>query len=87
MAKRKAILALIDGAVYVDPADAKPETFEKIEKQFGKEVKVIIAPIQMWMPESGVRALIKEIKKDLGISKENESKRNKTRRAKKIPLF
>lgn len=70
MANRKAIVALINGSIYIDPSDASKEVFEKIQSQFDKTIKVVVAPINEWMPQIGTKALMNEAMKDLGITNE-----------------
>ena len=64
--ERKAIVAMINGALYIDPSDATKETLEKLQAQFDTTVKVVVAPIQSWMPESGAKALMNEAMKSFG---------------------
>ena len=65
--KRKAIMAIINGSLYIDPADASRENInelkEKAFKSIGKIIPVIVSPITQWMPKSGTAALIKEVMK------------------------
>ena len=64
MVARKAIVALINGCIHIDPVDVPSVDMEKIQaeaiKALGKPVKVVVAPINEWMPESGTQALMKE---------------------------
>ena len=66
--ERKAIVAMINGALYIDPSDATKETLEKLQAKFDVDVKVVVAPIQTWMPESGTKALMNEAMKSLDCS-------------------
>jgi hypothetical protein len=72
MANSKAIVAFINGNIYIDPSDVSRVDIEKIKskilEQLGsKEVSVIVAPIYQWMPKSGTQALMNQALKDLGI--------------------
>lgn len=71
MANRKAIVAMINGSIHIDPSDVYRVDLNKIkaqaEKITGSPVSVTIAPINQWMPKSGTEALMKQALKDLGI--------------------
>lgn len=73
MTNRKAIVALINGCICIDPSDAERVDMDKIKaealKALGKPVNVVIAPINEWMPKSGTEALMNEAMKDLIPSK------------------
>ena len=67
MVARKAIVALINGCIHIDPVDVPRVDMEKIQaeavKALGKPVEVVIAPINEWMPASGTKALMDEAMK------------------------
>lgn len=67
---RKAVTAIINGSLYIDPNDASKEKIEaikeKVFKLIGKDINVIIAPIKEWMPSSGTEALMKEAIRNAG---------------------
>ena len=71
MTNRKAIIAMINGVVHIDPSDMERPNIEvikqKVKETFKKDVPIVVAPIQTWMPASGTQALINEAMKDLGI--------------------
>jgi hypothetical protein len=71
MANRKTIIAMINGVVHIDPSDMERSNIEvikqKVKETFKKDVPIVVAPIQTWMPASGTQALINEAMKDLGI--------------------
>ena len=63
---RKAIVAMINGSLYIDPSDATKEMIEKLQAKIDKSVKIVVAPIQSWMPESGTEALMNQAMKTIG---------------------
>jgi len=67
MVARKAIVALINGCIHIDPVDVPRVDMEKIQaeaiKALGKPVKVVVSPINEWMPESGTQAIMDEAMK------------------------
>ena len=71
--KRKAILAVINGNIHIDPSDVGTVNIEVIKSQIfkatGKTVGVKIEPIKKWMPISGTEALMKEAIKDMNLHK------------------
>lgn len=68
---RKAITAMINGSLYIDPIDAARANLEAIKEKaklvLKHDVPIVIAPIQTWMPKTGTEAIMNEVKKDLGI--------------------
>lgn len=68
---RKAITAMINGSLYIDPMDAARVNLDAIKEKaklaFKRDVPIVIAPIQTWMPKTGTEAIMNEVKKDLGI--------------------
>lgn len=77
MMNRKAIVALIDGNIYIDPSDVNRVDIGRIKaeafKVTGKPVEIKIAPLQQWMPSSGTKAITNEVLKDLGIGINNKN--------------
>ena len=61
---KKAIIAIINGELYIDPSDVKklntPELKKQLREKYGDTIKVNVAPIKDWMPASGTEALMKE---------------------------
>ena len=68
---RKAITAMINGSLYIDPIDAARVNLDVIKEKakitFKRDIPIVVAPIQTWMPKSGTEAIMNEVKKDLGI--------------------
>ena len=66
---KKAIMAVINGELYIDPSDVEqlnsPELKKQLRRKYGKNIKVNIAPIKDWMPASGTKALMKEAIADM----------------------
>ena len=79
MTNRKAIVALINGVIHVDPSDVNRVDIGKIQaealKVIGKPVPIKAAPLQQWMPSSGTEAIKKEVLKDLGIGNYKHGKK------------
>lgn len=73
MINRKAILANINGKIYVDPSDVERMGIEAIKssirESFKKDMPIVVEPIHEWMPKSGIKALMNEALNDLGIGK------------------
>ena len=73
MTARKAIVALINNRIHIDPNDLPRVDMDKIQEQaaktLGHAVEVVVAPINTWMPESGTKALMEEAMKPLMPSK------------------
>ena len=69
MTGKKAIVAMINGELYIDPSDANILNTESFKKQlyarYGTNIKVNIAPIKEWMPASGTKALMDEAIRDM----------------------
>lgn len=67
MVNRKAIVALINGCIYIDPSDVEYANMDKIKaealKALGKPLEVVVAPINEWMPTSGTKTLMDEAMK------------------------
>jgi len=77
MADRKAIVAIINGAICIDPSDVEKVDIEKIKEEAKKACKqsleVRIAPIQEWMPKSGTEAIMNEAMKKFSEAHEKKS--------------
>ncbi len=65
LTRRKAIVAMINGSLFIDPSDATKEVMEKLQKQYDENVKIVVAPIQTWMPAIGTKTLMEEAVKCL----------------------
>lgn len=72
MVNRKAVVALIDGRIYIDPSDVSNVDIEKIKAEAKKalgrnDIEIVVKPIATWMPAVGTEALMNQALKDLGI--------------------
>lgn len=66
---KKAIIAIINGELYIDPSDVEklnaPELKKQLREKYGDTIKVNVAPIKEWMPASGTEALMKEAMEEI----------------------
>lgn len=66
---KKAIIAIINGELYIDPSDVEklntPELKKQLREKYGDTIKVNVAPIKEWMPASGTETLMKEAMEDM----------------------
>lgn len=68
---RKVVMAMINGALHIDPSDVENVDLESVKAQlkekFHKDVPINIAPIDTWMPQSGTEALMEEAMKEMAM--------------------
>ncbi len=66
---KKAIIAIINGELYIDPSDVEklntPELKTQLREKYGDTIKVNVAPIKEWMPASGTETLMKEAMEEM----------------------
>ena len=66
---KKAIIAIINGELYIDPSDVEklntPELKTQLREKYGDTIKVNVAPIKEWMPSSGTETLMKEAMEEM----------------------
>lgn len=66
---KKAIIAIINGELYIDPSDVEklntPELKAQLREKYGDTIKVNVAPIKEWMPASGTETLMKEAMEEM----------------------
>lgn len=66
---RKVVMAMIGGALHIDPSDVENVDLESVKVQlkekFHKDIPINIAPIDTWMPTSGTEALMEEAMKEM----------------------
>jgi hypothetical protein len=69
---KKAIIAIINGELYIDPSDVDklnaPELKKQLREKYGEAIKVNVAPIKDWMPASGTEALMKEAMEEMALA-------------------
>lgn len=68
---RKVVMAMIGGALHIDPSDVENVDLESVKAQlkekFHKDIPINIAPIDTWMPTSGTEALMEEAMKEMSM--------------------
>ena len=61
---RKVVMAMVNGALCIDPSDVEKVDLEpikvKLREKYGNDIKINIAPIATWMPEDGTQAIMKQ---------------------------
>ena len=61
---RKVVMAMVNGALCIDPSDVEKVDLEsikaKLREKYVNDIKINIAPIATWMPEDGTQAIMKQ---------------------------
>lgn len=61
---KKVVLAMVNGALCIDPSDVGKVNLvdikTRLREEYGTDIPVNVAPISTWMPDCGTEALMEE---------------------------
>ena len=75
---RKVVMAMVNGALCIDPSDVEKVDLEsikvKLREKYGNEIKINVAPISTWMPEDGTEAIMKQAMNKMSLNSPTSDK-------------